>query len=354
MVPGTARYADVHQWYEDALAHGWTDGLPVIPPTTAAVAAGVAALGRDPDEVLGVVPPMRGLATVEQVVVNAVMAGCTPAMLPVVVAALDAMLDPAFELAAVQVTTNAGAPLVIVSGPVVDTLGFQAAEGCFAGGSRANAAVGRAVRLILRNIGGSVPGDTCKVTHGHPGWYSYCVAERADGNPWSPIHAARGFRADANCVTVFFCQAPFPLYVPGSPDRVLRVIGASMATPGVNMYFGGGQVLLVFAPRVAQGLAAAGLSRRDVAERVWQEARYPLGALRARGIFDVEGHTFYWGARNPAPDLSGCDDDTLLPMVDSPEDIHILVSGGDGQFWVGFCPGWGEFGGLAITREIRR
>ncbi|MPZ24866.1 MAG: hypothetical protein GEV12_00050 [Micromonosporaceae bacterium] len=352
MVPGTARYTDVDTWYAEAVANGWTDGLPVNPPTTAAVAAGVRALARDGAEVLGVVPPRRGLATVEQVVVNSVMAGCPPEALPVVVAALDAVLDPVFELAAVQLTTNACAPLVVVSGPAVAELGFNPAEGAFAGGSRATATVGRALRLILRNIGGSVPGDTCKVTHGHPGWFSFCVAERADASPWPPFHTARGFPESASCATVFACQAPFPLYVPGSPNRVLRVLGTSMATPGVNMFFGGGQVLLVFAPRVARSLAAAGLNRAAVAARVWQEAHYSLGALRAGQIFETEGHTFYWGARHPAPDLTALDDDATLPMVDSPGDIHILVSGGDGQFWVGFCPGWGEFGGLAVTREI--
>lgn len=348
----TRRYADEQEWYADALAQGWTDGLPVLPPTAAAVAAGVEALGRDPDEVIAVLPPNRGQATVEQVVVNAVMAGCTPAMLPVVVAAVDALTDPAFELAAVQVTTNAAAPLVIVSGPVVDALGFNAAEGSFAGGARANAAVGRAVRLVMRNIGGAVPGTTCKVTHGHPGWYSYCVAERQDTSPWTSFHVDRGFAAEASCVTVFSCQPPFPLYVPGSAERVLRVVGASLPTPGVNMYFGGGQLLLVFAPRVARALAAAGYTRSDVAREVWQRARYRLGDLRRDGIFEDEGHTYYWGARHPAPDLGDLADATALPMVDSPDDVHVLVSGGDGQFWVAFCAGWGEFGGLAVTREI--
>lgn len=347
------KFADMEEWYRETIDRRWTDGLPLMPPTRSAVKAAVEGSGFDGDHVVGILPPRRGIATIEQIAINSVMAGCTPQTMPIVVAAIEALLDPAFELSATQVTTNAAAPLVIVSGEIAQRLGFNDREACFAGESRSSASVGRAIRLVLRNVGGSIPGDTNKATHAHPGWFSYCIAERPGPDSWPPFHVRRGFDAESNCVTVFSCQAPFPLYVPGDADRIMRVVGNSMATPGVNMYFGGGQVLLVLAPRVADVLASAGMSPDDVARRAWETSHYRLGDLRRDQIFGSEGHTFYWGSRESAPDLSKLSDETKLPMVDSPDDIHVLVSGGDGQYWVGFCAGWGEFGGLASTRGIR-
>jgi hypothetical protein len=308
-------------------------------------------VGRPADAVLGAIPPMGGVATVEQVAINCAMAGCPKEVVPLVLSAIEALLDPAFDLSPAQVTTNGCAPLVIVSGPIVDQLGFNTKEGGFAGISIANASVGRAVRLVLRNIGGSVPGETSAVVHGHPGWSSYCVAEAVD-SPWTPLHVARGFAASDSCVTVFFCQAPFALYTPGSAERVLRVISATLPTPGINMYFGAGEFLLVFSPKVAQEIASRGMTRADVQQWVWDHARYEVGRLRAEGIFEREPHTFYWGARKEAPNVEKMADSERLPMVDSPEKIHVMVNGGSGQWWVAFCAGWGEFGGQAVTRRV--
>lgn len=343
---------DFWEWLDLAVREGWTDGLPVCPPTVPEVEAIIKYLGMDFGEILGVIPPKGGTATVEQIAVNALMAGCTPELVPVVISAVEAMLDPEFELGAVQITTNAAAPLVILGGPAVDQLGFNARSGSFAGGSRATATVGRAIRLILRNIGGAVPGDTSSVVHGHPGWYSFCVAENAEDSPWEPFHVRRGYAPDESCATVFHCQPPFPLYVPGDGQRILRVIAASLPTPGVNMYFGAGQMLLAFGPRPAAELARSGFSATDVQIWLWENARYRLADLRRWGIFGEERHTYYWGARSNAPDLRGLDGETMLPMVDSPDDIHVIVTGSSAQWWVGFCAGWGEFGGSAVTRVI--
>jgi hypothetical protein len=340
-------------WYRLALERGWTEGLPVSPPTEERVQEVIDALGMDPAEVLGSVPPLFGEATVEQVAVNCVMAGCPPEAAAIVVAAVQAVLDPAFELAPVQVTTNACAPLVIVSGAGAADLGLPGGHGSFAGQSQALAGIGRALRLVLRNVGGALPGDTSGLVHGHPGWLSYAVAENVRSEAWPSFNTSRGFSESETCATVFFCQAPFSMYVAGTPNRILNVICATLPTPGVNMYFGGGQMLLAFAPKAARELASAGYSRSDVQDVIWRRARYHVGRLREADVFGVDPHTFYWGARRTGPLLADLADDELLPMVDSPDDIHVLVTGADGQWWVAFCAGWGEFGGSAVTRAVR-
>jgi hypothetical protein len=348
----TKDVTDDATWYEVALAEGWTDGLPVCMPTEAAVDAVLERLGRDPAEVVAVLPPSQGKATVEQIVVNSIMAGADAGLIPLVIAAVEAVTDPVFQLPAAAITTNGAAPLVVVAGPAVRQLGFNDAEASFGGQSRATAALGRALRLVLRNVGGAVPGRMSMVTHASPAWYSYCVAENVPDSPWGWRHEDLGYAPDATTVTVFGCQAPSALYLPGSAERVLAVTGASMATPGVNAYFAGGEVLVALSPRVAHTLAAAGHTRRSVSEKLWETSQYRVGDLRSRGFLGEEQHTLYWGARVDAPRLCDMADDRWLPMVDSADDIHVIVTGGVGQFWAAFCAGWGEFGGLAVTREV--
>ena len=163
---------------------GWTDGLPVIPPTAKLVNAALDFLGWDPQEVIGEVPPMNHIATVDKVVVNSVMAGCLPEYIPVVIASIEAMLHNEFNLNGIQATTNCIRPLAIVSGPVLEQLGLNAGDNVFGGGSRAKAAVGRAIRLVLWNIGGGYAGEIDRATFGHPGKYTFCIAENSQDSPW--------------------------------------------------------------------------------------------------------------------------------------------------------------------------
>ena len=186
---------DTSEFMELVYEQGWTDGPPVFPPTDDRVEAMVRYVGRDPGEVIGVVPPGEGVATIEKIAINAVMAGCRPEYMPIVIAALEAMLDPAFELLRVQATTAGPAPLAIVSGPVVRKLGFNCGAGAFTGtGHRANSTIGRAIRLMLWNIGYGRPGQMSQATMGHPGRYAYLIAERPadDGNPWEALHVTNG------------------------------------------------------------------------------------------------------------------------------------------------------------------
>ncbi len=294
-----------------------------------------------------------GLATVEQFAIQCAMAGCRPEHVPVVVAALETMTEPEFNLQGVQCTTNPCAPLVIVSGPIVDRLGFNVREGCFGGGSRANAAVGRAIRLVLWNIGGGVPGDTDMATLGMPGKYAFCVGEHLDASPWSPIHVDFGLPEDADAVTIFACVSPDPVFVPGDAERILAVIAATLPTPGINMFHAAGQLLVTIGLKPALELARAGYGKEDVRNRLFEQGRFELGRLRRSGtMVEEEAHQTWWGYVPARPEIADLPDDTLLPLVERPEDIHLLVAGGESQWWAGISAGWGNYGGFARARAI--
>src|SRR5437870_1271218 len=193
------RGTDLVEWYFE---QGWTDGLPVVPPTPDAVDAAVAALGGDPDFVECRVPPRHGSLTREVLAINLVMAGCKSEYAPVVRAALLALAAPAFNLNGVQATTHMAAPLLVVNGPVARDIGMNGGVNAFGSGNRANATIGRAIRLVLLNVGGGWPGDLDKSTLGHPGKYTYAVAENEAESPWAPYHVEKGFAAEDSTVFV--------------------------------------------------------------------------------------------------------------------------------------------------------
>ena len=182
---------------------GWSDGLPMLPPTQAAIDSMIAASGLNKDDILGVIPPLNGIATVERVAANAVMAGCLPDYFPLVLAAVQGVLQPRFNLDGVQTTTGNVAPLVIVNGPCRNTLQINYSSNVLGQGWRANSTIGRALRLVLSNIGGAAPGIYDKATLGQPAKYTFCIAENEEENPWDPLHVERGLsRGDGRCQRV--------------------------------------------------------------------------------------------------------------------------------------------------------
>ena len=188
--------------------NGWTDGLPIVPPTEERVRACLAAAGLAPDTVVGV-EPVRALAlTAEKVAINAVMAGCRPEYLPVVLAAVEAMCDEAYLLHGSSASTGGSAPLIIVNGPVRHALGMHSTHNALANGSSANATIGRAIRLLLITMLGCVPGEMDKSTLGHPGKFTFCIAEDEEDSPWTPLAQERGVPPDASAVTVLACESP--------------------------------------------------------------------------------------------------------------------------------------------------
>jgi hypothetical protein len=174
---------------------GWTDGLPIVPPTEDRVARMLSGTIRNAQEVVGEVPPGQGEGTVEKIAINAVMVGCTPDAMPVILAALEAMLEEPFNLYGIQATTHPVAPLLIVNGPIRNKIGINSGYNVFGQGTRANATIGRAIRLILVNLGGGIPGKLDRSTQGQPSKYSFCIAENEEASPWAPLHVERGFDA---------------------------------------------------------------------------------------------------------------------------------------------------------------
>ncbi|HEX2172159.1 MAG TPA: hypothetical protein VHL09_06905 [Dehalococcoidia bacterium] len=340
------RVADYFEWLEEAHRRNWTDGLPVVPPTPERVEAMIAASGRDPDEEIGEVPPRYAVATIEALAINSVMGGCLPEYFPVVIAAVECMLEPEFNLNGVQTTTHNNEPLVIVSGPAVERLGLNAGHGVFGNGNRANGTIGRAIKLILWNLGGSYPGEPDKSTFAHPGKWSYCIGENNAANPWEPFHHERGLSGAESAVTVFGCEAPHSLLCHGTADQMLAQIVDATAHTGSNNFTYMGQWLLVIGPEAAGVLSRAGLTKDEIRRHIWEQARLPIARLKRCGVFVPEQAGQMW------PDwIDVTRDDSLVPMTPRLEDILIMVAGGEGKFSMQ-CPGWGGFGGFAVTKPL--
>lgn len=328
-------------------AQGLTDGLPVVPPTEARVRAMLDATSKPADDVVARVPPNFGAATVEKVAVNAVMAGCRPDYLPVVIAGVQAMCDERANLHGVQGTTHTATPLFIVNGPVRGRLDVNCAAGVFGSGWRANATIGRALRLIMLNIGGARPGEIDKSTMGHPGKYAYCIGEYEEENPWEPLHVEHGFAAGQSTVSVYCCDAPQCVSNHGSRSAagILDTIGASMAVGWSDKTYLAGNHLIVLGPEHARSLAGDGLSKADVKRYLFEHVRRPLRELLP-GPDGSEGLN-----RDRLPDwLDATDDATRVPKVASADDVILVVAGGTaGRFSVHMC-GWG--GGAGLSRLV--
>lgn len=305
---------------------GWTDGLPIIPPTEERVFKMLEGTKRGPQELVGAVPPKWGPATVEKVAINAVMAGCVPEYMPVIITALQAMVEEqAFNLYGVQATTHPVAPLVIVNGPIAKKLDINSGYGLFGPGTRANAAIGRAIRLILVNAGGAVPGRLDRATHGQPSKYTFCIAENEEENPWEPLHVERGFPADVSTVTVCPSENPHNINDHDSITAVgvLTTIAGTMAITGSNnTHMMGGEPMVAFGPEHAATVARDGFSKADVKKFLFEKARIHYSR------FPKEAIEF----KRRMPERYGpFDENTLFPIAQKVEDIMVIVIGGAGK-----------------------
>jgi len=310
---------------------GWTDGLPVIPPTQERVEAMLKGMAWcDPDELIAEVPPAHGKATLRRIAVNAVMAGAKPAYLPVIVAALDCTMDPRYGLHHRQTTTHGSAPMIIVNGPIVEELKINYGVGNFSSGWRANGTIGRALRLCHVNLGGAQPGVVDFCQHGHPGKYTFCTAENEKANPWEPLHIERGFKPSESVVTVVHTEAPHSMTenMRTDPDSILEVFADSMATLGCNNLYSQGEPVLVLGVEHADYLHQGGLSKQDVKQALFERARQPWRLVEGRG----KSH----GPRFPEF-VDKSDPESMVPIINEPNDLVVIVAGGAGgkSMW---CP----------------
>ena len=318
---------DVAAISHEFAARGWSDGLPVIPPTESRVAAMLGGTLRDPLEVIGILPPRRGDATVHAIAVNAVMAGCVPEHMPVLIAAVQAISHPEFNLSGVNATTHPVSLFLLVSGPIATDLGIHAGSGCFGPGFPANATLGRALRLIQLTVSGAWPGSGDRSTQATPAKLAFCATENLEAGPWPPFHTTRGFAPDENAVTVFGCEGPHNIQDHGSNTAlgIMLTIAGSMSQAGSNNILSRGSPVLAFGPEHAATVAAEGWSREDIQNYVFENARYPLTELSDELFQVIQEHT---EQGVPVPLFER---DALAPIADNPESIHVIVAGGPGK-----------------------
>jgi len=338
--------------FELFFERGVTDGLPVVPPTRARVERMLQATRRAPEVLIGELPPNYGRVTVEKVAINAVMAGCRPDYLPVVLAAVEAMCDEKFDLHGVSATTNAPAPLVIVNGPIRAELQINSGAGVFGPGWRANATIGRAVRLVCVNLGGAKPGDVSMSTLAHPGRYAYCIGEHEEASPWESLAVEHGFGAGESTVALLAADAPLGVYAQRArtPEELMPTIAASMAVVSHHRMTHWGDTLLVLSPEHAKLLGDAGWKKSDVRRWLHEKLQWPVREL-IPGRDGGEGLPEHVLAKYRDPDR----DPTLIPKFRAPEHIKVVVAGGTAGRFSAIVPGWTfSKGSNLVFRRIDR
>ena len=331
----TSSFDELEEMYE----RGWTDGLPVIPPTPERVHAMLG--GRDGDQSLGAVPPALGEATLVRLAACAVLAGCRPEYFPVVLAAARAALKPQFNLNGQAVTTQPAGQLVVVNGPVRELLDFNSGIGALGPGRRANLTIGRALRLLVSLTGEGYPGRLDRATLGHPGKLGFCIAEDEEASPWEPFHVERGWGSEQSVVTLIGCDAPLSVsdHRSTTPDELVRVLGwAAAATWSPTWWPLGAPSVFVICPEHADMFRRAGWGKDRVREEMFAAVRRPARDLR-------------WGETTPR--VLAANDDEMIPKWSAPEDILLLVAGGEAGRYsavLGPCLGMGE---EIVSEEVR-
>ena len=325
---------------EDLFERGWTDGLPVVPPTTARVRR---MLGDfDGSESLGPVPPGMGELTLERLAASAVMAGCKPEYFSTVKAAAEAALDPAFNVHGLTNTTHSCGPVVIINGPVREKIGMNSGINCLGGWDRANATIGRALRLMIGFTGHGAPPKLDRAALGQPGKISFCFAENEEGSPWESLAQTRGFAADDSVVTLYCGDAPFTVsdHYSRDPEDVVASIGmAGGAIFSPNFYPLATETVFIICREHAETFRRAGWSKEEVAERIFNTSAKRVSDLRSgeQGVF-----------------TAAMGDDEILHKWSSPDEVMIVVSGGPAGRFSAILPPWVGFGlgSKSVSRKI--
>ena len=311
---------------------GWGDGLPIIAPTRDRVEEMLSASeDLDPNEIIATLPPRSGLATRRIIAINAVMAGCRPEHLPVLISAFRALNAPEVNLRGVNATTHCVAPLLIVHGKAVKDGSYNSGLGAYGPGNVANAATGRAVRLILHHVAGATPGIGDASTQGSPAKYSYCVAENLDSSPWGGYARSAGIDAES-AVTIHCGEAPHNVHDMESsePSRILDKVASAMTSWGQNNApISQGEYFVALCPEHAATCASNGWSRSDIASYLFNKAIVNVG--EARKAFELRA----W-----APWQHALEDSDTISMTEKPENIKVFVTGGAGKHSC-VIPSWG-------------
>ena len=327
---------DPQDEFEFFLEKPWSDGLPVVTPTEERIERMLSGTKRSPAEFIGQVPPAMGEATVHSVAVHAVMAGCKPEYLPVVLGAASLMLRDEFNMNGVQGTMHGVAPLMIVNGPHSGEIGIHGGNGCFGPGFRANASIGRAIRLILMNLGGGIPGVSSMTIFGTPLRYTACVTENLQFHPWETLAESRGYGADENVITMAMVESPRLTFddVSEEPERLLRGIADAMTGLGSwNMHAPRTDMVVAMNPQHAKICSEGGLTRADVHRRLCELAGHKVKDLKQGGNWRRERALAMYIHTDPD------DDEFFVPVIKDPRDLHLIVAGGWGS-GSAVCHGW--------------
>lgn len=326
---------------EFCFEQGWTDGLPVVPPTEAKVRAMLDAVGLAPDHQVAYVEHRAVSITAEKVAVNAVMAGCKPEYMPVVIAAVEGIGDPVWSYHGPGTSTAGAGVLIIVNGPIRRELDINCGDNLFGPGWRSNLTIGRAVRLVMRNVCGSRPGTLDRGTLGHPGKLSYVIGENEEESPWTPLHVERGFRAEQSAVTVMAAEAPHQFYnqLSNTAEGILATLADDMRISGNVM--GQPYYALVIAGEHMRTIAAGGWRKPEIRRFVFEHTHNSHAHLRRTGRMSGE--------------VKPGDETQMRPLVESPDDILVVAAGGRAGAFSAYIPGWAsKRSSQAVTKEVRR
>ena len=320
---------------------GWTDGLPVVPPTENAIWGMLESSGLEPQAEITFIDNRQVSVTAEKVAINGVMAGCRPEYMPVLVAAVEAMGDPLWSYHGPATSTGGSAVLTVVNGPIAEELGLNHGDNLFGPGWRPNASIGRALRLVMRNVIGTLPGRLDRSTLGHSGKYGFCIAENEAESPWPALHVERGFRADQDVVTILAALAPHQFYnqLSNTAEGILTTACAHMRiSAGIRNH---PEYALVLAGEHMQVLAQDGWSKDDVRRFCFEHTQTSHAELKR--IHAMAG------------DISAADETTMTPLVQAPEDFLVIAAGSRAGAFSAFIPGWGSKStSQSVSREIRR
>lgn len=314
----------------------YSDGLPVVLPTPARVSKLLSETSRDPDATLGVMMPRGTPVTVRDVAVNAVMAGAPPGVLPIILTAMEGVLDERFNLSSVQATSHGAAVLVIVSGPLTERVGMNAGYNVFGNGNRANLTIGRTVRLVMTNVGGGAPGLTDMSVQGSPAKISFCMAERLDVEGWSTLAERQGAPADATTVTVVAAEGPHSVADGRStrPERLLTNVADGMRTLVTMNACKLGWMVLILSPQHARIIIENGWDVPRVQAYLFDRARNTLARLQKAGEFDENALARFKQFASTSNPSRG------MPVIDDPEKLIVAVAGGDAGTFSSLVPTW--------------
>jgi hypothetical protein len=332
---------DIAEAIEFYFTQGWTDGLPVVPPTENHIWAMLEEAGLAPDQELTFIENRQVSVTAEKVAINAVLAGCKPEYMPVIVATVEAMGDPRWSYHGPAASTGGSAVFMLVNGPIARELDMNCGDNLFGPGWRANATMGRAIRLIMRNVIGTLPGRLDRSTLGHAGKYTFCIAENEAESPWPAVHVERGLRAEQNAVTIFAALAPQQVYnqLSNTAEGILTTACAHMRiSAGVR---GQPQYVVVIAGEHMQVIAHDGWSKNDIKQYCFEHTTTSQAELKRINVMPGE--------------ITPADETTMRALVETPDDFIVVAAGSHAGAFSAFIPGWGgKRTSQSITREIRR